>query len=100
MELFKNEFLKKEYESFQKNELIKVLNCGLCMKTSCEWFHNKYEASCQNCRQTFCKDCKNFIISFEMFLKNTDEIGNDYLKNFVSDFLNISISTLHFFFQK
>ena len=37
-------------------------------------------------------------ISFEMFLKNTDEIGKDYLYNFISDFLNINITK--FFFQR
>ena len=30
----------------------------------------------------------------EMFLKNTDEIGKDYLCNFISDFLNINRLTL------
>ena len=33
--------------------------------------------------KNFAKNCKNFRISFEMILKNTDEIGKDYLYNFI-----------------
>ena len=50
--------------------------------------------------KNFCKNCKNFRISFEMFLENTNEIGKDYLKNFISDFLNISSLTLQNFFPE
>ena len=101
MELFKSKFFKKEYENFKKNELLKVLECGLCMKTSCDKnFHYKYEPKCNRCREEFCKNCKNFRISFEMFLKNTDEIGKDYLYNFISDFLNINSLTLQNFFPE
>ena len=35
-----------------------------------------------------------------MFLKNTDEIGKDYLYNFISDFLNMSSSSLQNFFPE
>ena len=70
------------------------------MKITCEWFHNKFDPSCKNCRQIFCKDCKDFMVSFEMFLKNTDEIDNQYLKYFVSDFLNISNQTLENYFPE
>ena len=35
-----------------------------------------------------------------MFLKNTDEIGKDYLYNFISDFLNINSLTLQNFFPE
>ena len=45
------------------------------MKINCEWFHNKFDPSCKNCRQIFCKDCKDFMVSFKMFLKNTDKIS-------------------------
>ena len=35
-----------------------------------------------------------------MFLKKPDEIGKDYLKNFISDFLNISSLSLQNFFPE
>ena len=73
MKLFKSEFFEKEYENLKKKELLKVLECGLCMKTSCDkTFHYKYEPNCNRCKEEFCKNCKNFRIGFEMFLKNTD----------------------------
>ena len=88
-------------KTLKKNELLKVLECGLCMKTSCDKnFDYKYEPKCNRCREEFCKNCKNFRISFEMFLKNTDEIGKDYLYNFISDFLNINSLTLQIFFPE
>ena len=40
------------------------------------------------------------MVSFGMFLKNTDEIGNQYLKDFVSDFLNINNQTLENYFPE
>ena len=71
------------------------------MKTSCDKnFHYKYKPKCNRCREEFCKNCKNFRISFEMFLKNTDEIGKDYLYNFISDFLKINSLTLQIFFPE
>ena len=101
MELFSSNLLKNEYENFKKNELLKVLECGLCMKTSSDKnFHYKYEPKCNRCREEFCKNCKNFRINFEMFLKNTDEIGKDYLYNFISDFLKINSLTLKIFFSE
>lgn len=40
------------------------------------------------------------MVSFEMFLKNPDEIDNQYLKYFVSDFLNISNQILENYFPE
>ena len=71
------------------------------MKTSCDKaVHYKYEPNCNRCKEEFCKNCKNFRIGFEMFLKNTDEIGKDYLKNFISNFLNINSLSLQIFFPE
>ena len=71
------------------------------MKTSSDKnFYYKYEPKCNRGREEFCKNCRNFTISFEMFLKNTDEIGKDYLYNFISDFLNINSLILQIFFQR
>ena len=51
MELFSSNLLKNEYENFKRNELLKVLECGLCMKIRCDKnFHYKYEPKCNRCR--------------------------------------------------
>ena len=64
MELFKTDILRKEFERFQKEDLIEVLKCGYCQKTSCQLFHNKFLASCKFCREFFCKSCHKFNTFF------------------------------------
>ena len=32
MEIFKTDILKKEFERFQKQDLIEILECGYCQK--------------------------------------------------------------------
>ena len=36
MEIFKTYILKKEFERFQKENLLEILKCGYCQKTACE----------------------------------------------------------------
>ena len=40
MEIFKTDILKREFERFQKEDLIEILQCGYCQKTVC---NNKNE---------------------------------------------------------
>ena len=44
-------------------------------------------------RKIFCKNCHKFNSMFELSLENTDEIGKDYLENFVKDFLQLDSRT-------
>ena len=39
MEIFKTDILKKQFERFQKEDLIEVMKCGYCQKTTCESWH-------------------------------------------------------------
>ena len=94
MEIFKTDILKKEFGRFQKEDLIKILQCGYCQKNACEWIHNKFLVSCKFCRETFCKNCQNFNTTKEIPLKKVDKLGKDYIENFIKDFLNISDQTL------
>ena len=89
MEIFKNDSFKKEFERFQKEDLLSVLECGYCQKTKCGWKHHKFQADCQYCRKEFCKNCYKFNITFKILLKQTDEIGKNYLENFVKYFLQV-----------
>ena len=57
MEIFKTDYLKKEFEKFQKEDLVAVLSCGYCQKTCCKWKHNKFLAGCKYQRENFCKNC-------------------------------------------
>ena len=94
MEILKTDILKKEFGRFQKEDLIKILQCGYCQKNACEWIHNKFLVSCKFCRETFCKNYQNFNTTKEIPLKKVDKVGKDYIENFIKDFLNISDQTL------
>ena len=99
MEIFKTDYLKKEFEKFQKEDLVAVLSCGYCQKTCCKWKHNKFLTGCKYCRESFCKNCHKFKTNLEALLLGTDTIGRDYLQNFITDFLHIDVSTMHTFFS-
>ena len=94
MEIFETDILKKEFEKFQKEDLIEILKCGYCQKTACESFHKKFLASCKFCRENFCKSCQSFNITKENLLSYTDEIGKEYIENFIKDFINLSDRTI------
>ena len=47
METFKSNILKKEFERFQKENLVEISKCGYCQKTACESYHNKFLVSCK-----------------------------------------------------
>ena len=94
MEIFETDILRKEFEKFQKEDLIEILKCGYCQKTACESFHKKFLASCKFCRENFCKSCQSFNITKENLLSYTDEIGKEYIENFIKDFINLSDRTI------
>ena len=99
MEIFNTGILKKEFEKFQKENLVKILKCDYCQKTACQSWHWKFLGSCKFCREVFCKVCHNFNIAKETLLKGLDPIGKDYIENFIKDFLCISSETLQINFQ-
>ena len=94
MEIFKTGILKREFERFQKEDLIEILECGYCQKTACQSFHKTFLISCKFCTENFFKKCHKFDTTKEILLKEVDEIGKDYIENFIKDFLNISDQTL------
>ena len=94
MEIFKTDTLKKEFERFQKEDLIEILKCSYCQKTTCESFHTKILVSCKFCIQKLCKNCQSFNIGKENLLSNVDEIGKEYIENFIKDLLNLSNRTM------
>ena len=94
MEIFETDILKKEFEIFQKEDLIEILKYGYCQKTACESFHKNFLASCKFCRENFCKSCQSFNITKENLLSYTDEIGKEYIENFIKDFINLSDRTI------
>ena len=80
MEIFETDILKKEFEKFQKEDLVEILKCGYCQKTACESFHKKFLDSCKFCRENFCKSCQSFNITKENLLSYPDKIGKEYIE--------------------
>ena len=95
MEIFKTDILKKEFERFQRENLIEILKYEYCQKTACESWHNKFLVSCKYCREAFCKPYHNFNQVKETLIKGVDTVD----KNFIKDFLCISDQTLEKNFQ-
>ena len=93
MEIFRSNIVEKEFKRFEEQDLIKILECGYCQKIACE-FHTKFLFSCKFCRETFCKNCHKFDVAKDVLLQKADEIGKDYIENFIRDFLNISAETI------
>ena len=42
MEIFKTDILKKEFQRFQKEELLEILKCDYCQKVACDSFHKNF----------------------------------------------------------
>ena len=99
MEIFKTGVQKKEFERFQKENLLEILKCGYCQKTACESWQNKFLVSCKYCRKAFWKPCHNFNVAKEALTKNVDSVAKDYIEYFIKDFLCISNQTLEKNFQ-
>ena len=84
MEIFKSDILKKEFKRFREEDLIKILACAYCQKATCQYFHTKSLVQCKFCRETFCKNCHKFNITKDILLEKVDEIGKNYIENFIS----------------
>ena len=39
MEIFKTDMLKKEFERFQRENLVEILKCEYCQNTACQSFY-------------------------------------------------------------
>ena len=87
--------LKKEFERFQKENLIEILKCEYGQTAACESLHNKFLVSCKYCREAFCKPYHNFNQAKETLIKGVDTVDT----NFIKDFLCISNQTLEKNFQ-
>ena len=94
MEIFKTHILEKEFEKFQKENLVEILKCDYCQKTASQSWHQKFLVSCKYCREAFCKACHNFNIAKETLFKAADSIGKKYIENFIKNFLSVSNETL------
>ena len=59
MEIFKTDYLKKEFEKFQKEDLVAVLSCGYCQKTCCKWSITNFLLAANIAEKVFVKTAIN-----------------------------------------
>ena len=79
MELFKTDLLKREYDRFQNEVLINVLECGLCQSFSHGESDKKVFLGCDRCRKAWCQPCIIFNFPKQTLLENLDCKGRKYL---------------------
>lgn len=99
MEFFKTDVLKKEFERFEKEILLNMLDQNLCQKSSCQ-YHHRFLLNCSQCRKEWCKPCKIFDCAKQTLLQNLDKDGKAYVESFISDFLNLSDESFSKFYNK
>lgn len=74
MEIFKSEFLKKEFDELV-NQLLPSLNeCVNCGNICCQYCQ-KFSATCSFCRKERCRNCCTFEISKEFLLNSGDKMS-------------------------
>ena len=98
MQLFKTDVLKKEYKSFTNSLLLEVMKSNYGNILSCQW-HKKIKLECSQCRQSHYRDCYAFNTSRNYLLENLDDMGKEYLNNYIVDFLNVSDELLNRYFK-
>ena len=89
MEVFTCGVLKKESKEFLNKTLPEILPCNYCNIECCK-YHSCFLAGCKQCRKDKCNKCKIFNIHMSFLVKNANNVGKNYIFNFVLDFLNVS----------
>ena len=87
MEIFKSNILKKEFEKFQKENLVEILKCGYCQKNF--KFFCKFLVNCKYCSEAFCKPCHNFNVAKKTLIEGANSVGKNYIENFIKYFFCI-----------
>ena len=98
MELFKTEFLKKEYKEFVEKTLPKIVECNYCNFKCCR-NHYHFEVMCLNCRTERCANCQTFNRQMDTLMQAGTEQTKKIIYNFVRDFFCLSNVSLKFFYN-
>ena len=98
MELFKKEFLKKEYKEFVEKTLPKIVECNYCNYKCCR-NHYHFEVMCLNCRTERCVNCQTFNQQMYALMQAVNKQTKKFIYNFVSDFFLFKQCQLKIFLQ-
>ena len=96
MELFKTDFLKKEYKIFVEKTITKIIDCNYCNEVCCT-MHYRFNATCNKCRTKKCYNCQIFNQQLDALMKGASQKSRKYIYNFVRDFFSLSNESLKFF---
>ena len=98
MELFTDNSLKRKYEVFVSETILKIIDCNYCNKTSC-FGHRHFDSSCSRCEIETCFSCKVFNQNSMFLMEKTYHEGREFIFNFASDFYRIRNHSLNFFYK-
>ena len=98
MELFKTDFLKKEYKVFVEKTITKIIDCNYCNAVCCA-MHYRFDATCNRCRTKKCYNCQIFNQQLDALMKGASQKSREYIYNFVRDFFSLSNESLKFFYS-
>ena len=98
MELFKIDFLKKEYKIFVEETILKITDCNYCNQTCCA-MHYRFDICCKRCRIANCYNCQIFNQQLDALMKAASNETREYIYTFVRDFFPISSQSLQFFYN-
>ena len=74
MEIFKSEFLKKEFDELVNQILPSLNECVNCGKFCCQYCQ-KFSVTCSFFRKERCRNCCTFEISKEFLLNSGDKMS-------------------------
>ena len=95
MEFLKTQEMKKEFDNLIHVFIPSLNECRNCGVEKCV-FCFKFSITCNMCCSSRCKNCFMFKTSKEFLTKNSDKHAQEYVANFLNDFLKISETTADF----
>ena len=98
MELFKTDFLKKEYKIFVEKTIAKIIDCNYCNEVCCA-MHYRFYATCNRCRTKKCYNFQIFNQQLDALMKGASQKSREYIYNFVRDFFSLSNESVKFFYN-
>ena len=98
MDYFKTDISTKEFKTLTEEILPVMSKCGLCGNFSYKW-HKEFLLTCSQCRDVRCSNCVMLKYSISLLMKLAEDDARDYLRNFITDYFNLSDIGLKNFFN-
>ena len=93
MKICKSDILEKNSKDLKNKIQLKFQSVVIVKKLLVNFIPN-FQFRANFVEKCFCKNCHKFDVAKDVLLQKADEIGKDYIENFIRDFLNISVETI------